>query len=83
MLSLVDIKNMDNYTYQHSVNVAIISVVIGVGLKLSKRDLLNLCIGALLHDIGKAFIPNDIIKKPSSLTEEEFKLIKTHPTKRL
>lgn len=81
MLSLVDIKNMDNYTYQHSVNVAIISVVIGVGLKLSKRDLLNLCIGALLHDIGKAFIPNDIIKKPSSLTEEEFKLIKTHPQK--
>lgn len=81
MLSLVDIKSMDNYTYQHSVNVAIISVVIGIGLKLSKNDLLNLCIGALLHDIGKAFIPNDIIKKPSSLTDKEFELIKTHPQK--
>lgn len=81
MISLVDIKSMDNYTYQHSVNVAIISVVIGVGLKLPRFELLNLCIGALMHDIGKIFIPNEIIKKPSSLTDEEFELIKTHPQK--
>lgn len=81
MLSLVDIKSMDNYTYQHSVNVAIISVVIGIGLKLSKTDLLYLCMGALLHDIGKVFVPSEIIKKPGSLTDTEFDIIKTHPQK--
>ena len=51
MIGLVDIKTMDAYTYQHSVNVAIISMVIGVGFKLPKRKLVDLCIGALLHDI--------------------------------
>ncbi|MGL4848892.1 MAG: HD-GYP domain-containing protein [Clostridium sp.] len=81
MISLVDIKTMDNYTYQHSVNVAIISVVIGIGLRLPKSELLHLCIGSLLHDIGKVFIPNDIIKKPAALTDEEFELIKTHSQK--
>lgn len=81
LISLIDIKNMDNYTYQHSVNVAVISVIIGVGLNLSRDELSHLCIGAILHDIGKVLIPNEIIKKPGALTDTEFKKIKTHSQK--
>lgn len=81
LVNLVDIKNLDLYTYQHSVNVAVLSLALGVGLRLSKKDLLDLCLGALLHDIGKVFIPKTIIQKPNSLTNEEYELIKTHPRK--
>lgn len=78
-VGLVDIKNMDNYTYQHSVNVATLSVVLGVGIALPKEKLINLCIGALLHDIGKVFVGKEIIQKPAGLTDEEFNIIKLHP----
>lgn len=79
LLSLVDIKSMDNYTYAHCVNVAVISLVLGISLNLSKRNLTHLCIGALIHDIGKSFIPKDILQKPGKLTQEEFEIIKNHP----
>ncbi|MBZ9625890.1 HD-GYP domain-containing protein [Clostridium sp. FP2] len=81
MINLVDIKSMDNYTYQHSVNVAIISLVLGVQLQLNQGDLYTLCMGALIHDIGKVLIPKEIILKPGPLTEEEFKIMKEHTTK--
>jgi HD-GYP domain-containing protein (c-di-GMP phosphodiesterase class II) len=79
LLSLVDIKNMDDYTYAHSVNVAVISVILGISLNLSRQNLNYLCIGALLHDIGKSFIPSEVLQKPDKLTPEEFELIKKHP----
>lgn len=79
LLSLVDIKSMDNYTYSHCVNVAVISIIIGISLNLDKKNLTYLCIGALVHDIGKAFIPREILQKPSKLTSEEFNVIKNHP----
>lgn len=79
LLYLVDIKNMDNYTYSHCVNVAVISIIIGISLNLTKNKLTNLCIGALIHDIGKAFIPHDILQKPGKLTKDEFEIIKKHP----
>lgn len=78
-VGLVDIKNMDNYTYQHSVNVATLSVVLGVGIALPKEKLIDLCVGALLHDIGKVFVGKNIIQKPAGLTDEEFNIIKLHP----
>lgn len=78
LVSLVDIKSMDNYTYQHSVNVAVLSLVLGIALKLTKSELIDLCIGALLHDIGKVLIPNEIITKEGPLTFEEFNKIKEH-----
>ncbi|NLY43412.1 MAG: HD-GYP domain-containing protein [Clostridiaceae bacterium] len=81
MINLVDIKNMDSYTYEHSVNVAVLALIIGLEQGLNVKELNNLCIGALLHDIGKAFIPNEILKKPDELTEEEFALMKEHPVK--
>ena len=78
LLSLVDIKSMDNYTYSHSVNVAVISIVLGISLNLSKKNLIYLCIGALIHDIGKSLIPKEILQKPGRLTPEEFEIIKRH-----
>ena len=81
MINLVDIKSMDNYTYQHSVNVAVLSLVLGVQLQLNQSELYTLCMGALLHDIGKVLIPKDIILKPGPLTKEEFTTIKEHTTK--
>ncbi|MGL5151902.1 MAG: HD-GYP domain-containing protein [Clostridium sp.] len=79
LVSLVDIKSMDNYTYQHSVNVAILSVILGISLKLSKSQLQELCLGALLHDMGKVLIPKELIIKPAKLSPEEFETIKLHP----
>ena len=79
LLSLVDIKSMDNYTYSHCVNVAVISIILGISLNLSKKNLTYLCIGALIHDIGKSFIPKEILQKPGKLTPEEFEIIQCHP----
>lgn len=79
LVNLIDIKNMDNYTYQHSVNVAVLSLVIGVGLKLDKKVLIDLGVGSLLHDLGKVFIPKDILNKKGRLTDDEFETIKKHP----
>ncbi|MGE4282877.1 MAG: HD-GYP domain-containing protein [Clostridia bacterium] len=81
LISLVDIKSMDNYTYEHCVNVAILSLVLGVEFGLKHKELNELCIGAILHDIGKVFISKEILNKSSELTEEEYNLIKEHTTK--
>lgn len=81
LVNLVDIKSMDAYTYQHCVNVAVLSLVMGMSLNLPKNDLKDLCVGALIHDIGKVFVPKEIIVKNSSLTDDEFALMKTHPSK--
>ena len=78
LLSLVDIKSMDNYTYSHCVNVAVISIILGISLNLPKKKLTYLCIGALIHDIGKSFIPKEVLQKPGRLTPEEFEIIKYH-----
>lgn len=78
LIPLVDIRSMDNYIYSHSVNVAIISLVLGITLKLPKRQLQNLCIGALLHDVGKSFISKDILMKKEELTPEEISVLNQH-----
>lgn len=69
----------DDLTYMHSVNVTVLSVMIGVSLGLDNGQLLELGQAALLHDIGKTLIDPRIIKKPGRLTEEEFEAVKTHP----
>ena len=81
LISLVDIKSMDNQLYQHSVNVAIISLVMGISLKMRKEDLIELCLGALLHDIGKTFISKEIIMKNSEFTKEEEDKYQSHSIK--
>lgn len=81
LINIVDIKNLDSYTYQHSVNVAVLSLILGMQLQLPKPELYSLCLGALLHDIGKVFISNEIIQKYDKLTEREYDLIKEHSQK--
>lgn len=78
MVNMVDLKYFDDYTYQHSVNVAVLAIIIGVALKLNKKKLYMLGLGALLHDIGKVFIDKDILNKPGKLTDEEFTIMKNH-----
>lgn len=80
IINLVDLKIYDDYTYFHSLNVAILSLIIGNALKLPKALLTELGIAAMLHDIGKKFLPIELLQKPTTLTNEEFAIIKQHPT---
>lgn len=79
MVNMIDLKSYDDYTYYHSVNVGVLSIVVGVALGMNGADLYKLGLGALLHDIGKVFIDKAIIDKTDSLTPEEFEEIKKHP----
>ena len=75
------IDGKDKYTRGHSERVARISVAIGKQLGLSSEELETLRISALLHDVGKIAIDDNILKKPAALTAEEFDIMKTHPQK--
>lgn len=77
--NMVDLKIYDDYTYFHSVNVAVLALIIGNSLKFHKDMLIQLGMAAILHDIGKKFTPIEILSKPGKLTEEEFEIIKQHP----
>lgn len=79
MVNLVDIKNIDNYTYEHSLNVAILSTIMGIELKLTRNELYKLFMGALLHDIGKAFVSSAVITKQGTLDEAESEQMMAHP----
>lgn len=79
LLGMASIKNYDEYTFNHSVNVAIYSLAIGRRLGFSRRTLAELGISALLHDIGKSRIPLEILNKPASLDENEWEVMKKHP----
>ncbi len=81
VVNMIDLKVFDDYTFYHSVNVTVLSLVVGVALSLNKTQLYKLGLAALLHDIGKVFIPKKLLNKPSKLEKEEYELIKTHPYK--
>lgn len=76
---LHSVKQIDDSTYAHSVNVSIISRLIGSWMNFPEDDLDTLTLAGLLHDIGKCRIPDEILLKPGKLTDEEFKMIKMHP----
>jgi len=75
---MTQLKNKDEYTAIHSMNVCILSVELGrhVGLGQDELNLLGMC--GLMHDIGKIRVPNEILNKPGDLTEAELKIMKTH-----
>lgn len=75
---LNSIKSVDNYTYEHSVDSAVISLVLAKKLCLSDVKMKQLAIGEFLHDIGKIFVNEKILNKPDILTPEEYDLIKQH-----
>ena len=78
VLTLSQLRSIDDYTYEHSVNVSVLSLIVGIDMGLGKESLDNLGTGAMLHDIGKAIIPDNVLKKPSKLTGLEFNEIKKH-----
>jgi len=78
VLSLSRLRSIDNYTYEHSLNVCVLSIILGIDLKVDKQLLSILGTGAIMHDVGKVVIPEDILKKPSKLTPAEFEEIKKH-----
>lgn len=80
IINMVDLKIYDYYTYFHSVNVAILALIVGNALKFQKKQLIQLGMAAMLHDIGKKFTPIEILTKPALLTHEEFETIKEHPS---
>lgn len=75
------IDGKDRYTRGHSERVARFSVAIGKRLGLNDVEMEKLRISALLHDVGKIAIDDNILKKPAALTDEEFEIMKTHPQK--
>ncbi|MCK4322656.1 HD domain-containing protein [candidate division WOR-3 bacterium] len=79
LLSLTTVKNIGSYTLNHSVNVCILSLAMGMELGLSRRDLIELGIAALFHDLGKFDIPGEILDKPDKLTNLEYEKMKQHP----
>lgn len=79
LINVVELKGYDEYTYQHSLSVAIIAITIGIKLGLNESDLNQLALSGLLHDLGKMQIPKEIINKPAKLTEQEFEIVKMHP----
>ncbi|HEX6560217.1 MAG TPA: HD domain-containing phosphohydrolase [Longimicrobiales bacterium] len=83
MLGMTTLRDYDEYTFTHSVNVCIFSVVLGQKLGLSKVQLYDLGLGALFHDIGKMRIDPRIVNKASGLTEQEWYQIQQHPTEGL
>jgi putative nucleotidyltransferase with HDIG domain len=77
MLALI--KNFDEYTYNHSVNVAVLSLALADALNLTSAEKVDVGMAGLLHDIGKTQLALELIRKPSTLTPEEFEEIKKHP----
>lgn len=78
LFSLSKLRQFDEYTYTHSINVAALSLTFAHGLRQPDAALRELGIAALFHDVGKAKIPNEVLNKPGKLTDEEFAVMKSH-----
>jgi HD-GYP domain-containing protein (c-di-GMP phosphodiesterase class II) len=79
LYELIVLRNNHCYTYEHSMNVALYSLIIGLNEELTTHELQILVLGCALHDLGKRNISNTILDKPSKLTATEFKAIQQHP----
>lgn len=72
------IKKIDKYTFKHSINTAFYSMFIAILMGLTDQEIINATQAGILHDIGKIYIPNEILKKEGSLTKEEYEIVKKH-----
>jgi HD-GYP domain-containing protein (c-di-GMP phosphodiesterase class II) len=79
LLGLSGLKDYDEYTFFHSVNVAILSLALGSTLSSDRRFLNSLGVGALMHDIGKMAIDVEILNKPGALDSDEWEQVRRHP----
>lgn len=78
MVNLVEVRAMNDYTFAHCLGVGILAMITGIGMVYNYKRLKELGIGAILHDIGKSFIPDELLYKPGPLTKAEYESIKTH-----
>lgn len=79
LYEILVLRDSHCYTYEHSLNVALYALIIGLNEELSNRELKTLIIGCLLHDLGKRNISINILNKPDRLSDKEFKAIRQHP----
>lgn len=79
MTNIIDLKMYDDYTYHHSLSVAVLAIAMGITLEFDTSKLYELGLCAMLHDIGKLDVPLEILNKPARLTPQEFDLVKQHP----
>jgi putative nucleotidyltransferase with HDIG domain len=78
LTGITALKSYDDYTFSHSVDVAVIAILLGRSLRLPPDELRQLALGALLHDIGKMFVPDEILNKAGPLTSEEMRVMQRH-----
>lgn len=75
---LLDLKRQQDYAYQHAINVAAYSVLIGQRMRYHRMKLFDLAVGALVSDLGMLFLDRDVLNKPGELSEQEFEEVKKH-----
>jgi HD-GYP domain-containing protein (c-di-GMP phosphodiesterase class II) len=80
LLGLTTLRCHDQYTHNHSVNVALLSMALGNRAGYPKVELADLGLAALFHDLGKANIPMEVLNKPGEFTEDEWQMMRNHPT---
>lgn len=79
ILSMTALNDFDEYTFHHCVNVCILSTALGQRLGLGKREVAELGVAAMFHDLGKMSVPEPVLNKPGKFDPEEWELIKRHP----
>ncbi|MAE63161.1 MAG: hypothetical protein CMJ18_02710 [Phycisphaeraceae bacterium] len=79
MLPLAAIKRFDEYTFVHTINVAILSTALAEVVGLNQKAVHELSMAALLHDVGKQLVPKELLNKSGRFTDEEYRLIQLHP----
>jgi len=78
-LLLTTVKSHDEYTYHHMINVCVLSLALGQAVGLPRSMVIDLGVGALLHDVGKVKVPKDVLQSDGPLDEEQWRLIQQHP----
>ena len=81
LLALVPLRKLDDYTFTHSINVGILNIAQGMALGIEGQLLHDLGIAGMLHDAGKIFVDREIIQKPGKLTDEEWAIMRSHPSR--
>ena len=80
LLGLTTLRCHDQYTHNHSVNVSLLSIALGNRAGYPKKELADLGLAALFHDMGKASVPLEVLNKPDEFTQDDWQMMRTHPT---
>ncbi|MFP5221453.1 MAG: HD-GYP domain-containing protein [Acidobacteriota bacterium] len=76
---MISLKSHDNYTFTHSLNLAVLGVLLGNSMGMDSQEMESLGLAGILHDVGKCLVPRELIAKPGPLTAAEFEAVKRHP----